>query len=278
MPRDSVAHTFKVALLLCVVCSVLVSGAAVSLRDRQQTNKEHQRKSNILAAAGLAEEAQNEGVEAAFARRITERVIELETGEFEADVDPATFDQRRAARDPDSSEPVAAEDDLARVRRREQYSLVYLVKDDDGRATRIVLPIRGYGLWSTLWGFVALDTEAIREGSEHIEVCGLTYYEHGETPGLGGEVDNPRWKDKWRQGKRVYDEDWNVLLRVAKGSVDPNDARADYKVDGLSGATLTANGVTNMIAYWFGEHGFQPFLQNAHRRPELLGLEGGSDG
>jgi len=278
MPRDSVAHTFKIAVLLCVLCSVLVSGAAVSLREPQRVNKERARKSNILAAAGLADEARRLGVETAYARRITERLIDLETGQYAMDQEVGDYDQRRAARDPEQSDIVAAEDDLARIRRRERYSLAYLVKDDDGRTAQIVLPVRGYGLWSTLWGFVALDARAIGLGPADITVSGLNFYEHSETPGLGGEVDNPRWQDKWRQDKRVYDDQWNVRLRVMKGEVAFNDPQAAYKVDGLSGATLTANGVTNMIAYWFGEQGFRPFLQNAYQRPEMLAAEGGGNG
>jgi len=278
MRRDSVAQTFQVAMLLCVVCSVLVSGAAVSLREPQRANKERARKANILAAAGLADEARRSGVETVYDRRIIERLVDLETGQYATDRDPAAFDQRRAARDPKQSDAVAAEDDLARVRRRERLSLAYLVQGDDGHTTQIVLPIRGYGLWSTLWGFVALDAQAIGQGPTEITVSGLNYYEHSETPGLGGEVDNPRWQDKWREDKRVYDDQWNVRLRVMKGEVASDDAQAAYKVDGLSGATLTANGVTNMIAYWFGEHGFRPFLQNAYQRPEMLAAEGGGNG
>jgi Na+-transporting NADH:ubiquinone oxidoreductase subunit C len=278
MPRDSVAHTFKVAVLLCVLCSVLVSGAAVSLREPQRVNKERARKSNILAAAGLANEAQRLGVETAFARRITERLVDLETGRYATDQDVAAYDQQRAVRDPDQSDIVAAEDDLARIRRRERYSLVYLVKDDDGQTAQIVLPVRGYGLWSTLWGFIALDARAISLGPADIAVSGLNFYAHSETPGLGGEVDNPRWQDKWREDKRVYDDQWNVRLRVMKGEVATNDPQAAYKVDGLSGATLTSNGVTNMIAYWFGEQGFRPFLQNVYRQPEMLAAEGGGNG
>ena len=77
-------------------------------------------------------------------------------------------------------------------------------------------------------------------------------------------MDNPLWKEKWRQGKRIYDEQWNVRLQVIKGSVDSTDDQAEYQVDGLSGATITSNGVTNMLEYWFGDHGFGPFLRKAH--------------
>ena len=278
MPRDSIGHTFKVAFLLCIACSVLVSGAAVGLRSQQQVNQERERKSNILAAAGLGEGARGREVESIYSDRVIERIVDLDTGEFSSEVTPGDFNQRKAARDPELSDVIASEEDLARVRRREHYSFVYLIKDDTGEVDQIVLPIRGYGLWSTLWGFISLDAASISEGPDSIMIRGLTYYEHGETPGLGGEVDNPRWKEKWREDKRLYDENWDVRMRVAKGSVDSDDPQAEFKVDGLSGATITANGVTNMISFWFGENGFRPLLKNAHEQPEMLKAEGGSDG
>lgn len=277
MPRESVGHTLKVAVLLCVVCSVLVSSAAVGLRGRQRANQERERKANILSAAGLSDEARRLGAEEVYAERVVERLVDLESGRFSPDTEAPDFDSRSALRDPQASIAVPEVVDVAGLGRREKQTLVYLVRDGEGAVDQIVLPIRGYGLWSTLWGFIALDAASIREGPAAITIRGLTYYKHGETPGLGGEVDNPRWKELWRTGKQVYDEDWNVSLQVVKGEVDPGDTRAVYKVDGLSGATITSNGVTNMIRYWFGPHGFRPFLENAHRQPELL-TEGAGDG
>ncbi|GIS60255.1 MAG: hypothetical protein CM1200mP2_24800 [Planctomycetaceae bacterium] len=73
----------------------------------------------------------------------------------------------------------------------------------------------------------------------------LTYYEHGETPGLGGEVDNPTWKAKW-PGRRVFDSEWNVKLQVTKNPV------GDFDVDALTGATITSTGVSRMLKFWLG--------------------------
>src|SRR5690606_17188592 len=112
---------------------------------------------------------------------------------------------------------------------------VYLVNDAQGQLERIILPVHGYGLWSTLYGFMALE-------SDLNTVVGLGFAEHGETPGLGGEVDNPSWKAKW-PGKKVY-KDGEVELGLIKGTVDPSSANADWQVDGLSGATLTSNEVS----------------------------------
>lgn len=129
---------------------------------------------------------------------------------------------------------------------------MYLV-ENSGAIEKIILPVRGYGLWSTLYGFVALESDANT-------VVGLGFYEHGETPGLGGEVDNPRWKAFW-PGKQVY-RDGEVEIALAKGAVDPASTDAPWRVDGLSGATLTSRGVTNLVQFWLGEDGFQPFLAN----------------
>jgi Na+-transporting NADH:ubiquinone oxidoreductase subunit C len=125
---------------------------------------------------------------------------------------------------------------------------------------------------------MSLDANSLAEGPDAIRIRGLTFYEHGETPGLGGEVDNPRWREQWRDDKRLYDENWDVRMRVAKGAVDADDPQADFRVDGLSGATITANGVTNMIEFWFGDRGFRPFLKYAHQQPRLLSAKGGNDG
>lgn len=248
--NDSIGKTLLVALSLCVVCSVVVSTAAVVLKPAQERNKTLDLKRNILAAAGLYDE--NQSVDEQF-RSVDTRVVDLRTGQFSDAVTPESYDQRKAAKDPAASEALAAEQDIAKVSRRENYSLVYLVKDESGDVSRIILPVRGYGLWSTLYGFLALEGDANT-------VVGLGFYEHGETPGLGGEVDNPRWKAVW-PGKKVY-RDGEVALGLIKGPVDTSRPEAKYQIDGLSGATLTSTGVTNLVHFWLGKQGFGPFLTN----------------
>ena len=247
--KDGIGKVIGVALALCVVCSVVVSTAAVKLKPAQEINKTRDLKRNILQAAGLYDASQS--VESQF-ESISTRVVDLRTGRFTNDVDPASFDQRAAAKDPNNSAELSDDQDVAKLSRREHYSLVYLVENGD-MIEKIILPVRGYGLWSTLYGFVALESDANT-------VVGLGFYEHGETPGLGGEVDNPRWKAFW-PGKQVY-RDGGVEIALAKGSVDPASADAPWRVDGLSGATLTSRGVTNLVQFWLGEDGFQTFLTN----------------
>jgi Na+-transporting NADH:ubiquinone oxidoreductase subunit C len=248
--NDSVKKTLIVAFCLCIVCSVIVSTAAVVLKPAQEVNKTLDRKRNILAAAGMLQEGVS--VEEQF-KQVRARVVDLRTGRFADDVDPAEYDQRKAAKDPALSDRLTAEQDQAKISRREHYAIIYLVEDANGDVDKIILPMHGYGLWSTLYGFLALE-------SDGNTVAGLGFYEHAETPGLGGEVDNPRWKAFW-PGKQVY-RDGQVEIGLIKGSVDPGNANAAWQIDGLAGATLTANGVTNLVQFWLGENGFQPFLDN----------------
>ena len=248
--NDSTAKTLTVALLLCIVCSVIVSTAAVSLKPRQEANKTLDRKRNILAAAGMLDAERS--VEEQFAD-ITPRLVDLRTGKFSDDLDAGKYDQRKAAKDPAMSEALSKERDQAGIARRENYAIVYLAQDSGGDIDKIILPIHGAGLWSTLYGFLALE-------SDGNTVAGLGFFEHGETPGLGGEVDNPRWKGLW-PGKQVY-RDGEVAVQLIKGAVDPASPNADWQVDGLSGATLTARGVSNLVQFWLGDDGFAPFLEN----------------
>ena len=248
--NDKTSKIILVALSLCLVCSVIVSTAAVVLKPAQEANKSLDKKRNILQAAGMLEPGVS--VDEQF-ESVETRVVDLRTGKFADDVDLERFDQRKAAKDPEQSERLTAAQDIAKISRREHHAVIYLVQGDGGELDKIILPVHGYGLWSTLYGFVALEADGNT-------VAGLGFYEHAETPGLGGEVDNPRWKALW-PGKQVY-RDGQVELGLIKGAVDPSNANADWQIDGLSGATLTARGVTNLVHFWLGEDGFQPFLEN----------------
>ena len=256
-PRDSIANTFLVSFVLCVVCSLVVSGAAVSLKDIQQRNKLLDRQRNILEAAKLHESPKDlsgKEVEEIYSKQVEAKLVDLSTGEYISDADP-TFDPRKAAKDPASSTEITSEFDIG-LARRETKTWVYLVKDESGELSSVVLPVYGMGLWSTLYGYIALD-------SDLRTVNGLTYYEHAETPGLGGEVENQAWKDKW-PGKKVWEEgteaeDSNLKIGVVKGS--PSGEQKKYMVDGLSGATITSRGVDSMLKYWFSDQGFGPFLE-----------------
>lgn len=248
--NDGIKKTLIVALSLCVVCSVIVSTAAVVLKPAQEANQALDRKRNILSAAGMLREGSS--VEEQFSSMKT-RVVDLRTGKFTDDVDPAQYDQRAASKDADQSDRLSPEEDIAKIFRREHYALVYLAEDEQGDVDKIILPIHGYGLWGQLYGFIALEGDAST-------VAGIGFYEHKETPGLGGEVDNPRWKSLW-EGKQAY-QDGELELTVIKGTVDPASPAAEHQIDGLAGATLTTRGVDNLVQFWLGDSGFAPFLNN----------------
>ena len=246
MSKESTSKTVSVALILCIVCSVIVSAAAVMLKPAQVANKSIDFKRNILAAAGLYQEGKS--VEEQF-KQITTRLVDLKTGTFtEVPEGVEKYDQRKASKDPARSFKLPADEDRAKIGRRVDVAKVYLVQGDQGVET-VILPIKGYGLWSTLYGFLAL-------GSDLNTVVGIGFYEHAETPGLGGEVDNPNWKALWK-GKKAYETNGDVGLRVIKGTAPQG---SDFQVDGLSGATLTSRGVDNLIHFWLGENGYATFL------------------
>lgn len=252
MQRDSIVGTLIVSTVLCVVCSFFVSTAAVGLQPRQDRNKELDRRKNILKAAGLfTDESTADDIDILF-EKITTKIVDLESGEYVTDVNLEEFDQRKAASDPSQSIEIPREQDATGIKRREKLSAVYLV-EEGGKLQTLILPVYTKGLWSTMYGFLAFD-------SDLKTVKGFSFYEHGETPGLGGEVDNPRWKQKWI-GKRAYDDSDKIALHVIKGAVNPDSADAPYEVDGLSGATITSRGVTNLLTYWLGDNGFGPYLK-----------------
>jgi Na+-transporting NADH:ubiquinone oxidoreductase subunit C len=249
--RFSNSYIVGFAAAVCLVCSVVVAVSAVGLRDRQIANKVLDRQKKVLTVAGLISEGESvepQVVEQLFNEKIETRVINLETGEDAADVDPLVFDQQKALKDPSLSR--AAPANSAGIQRLPNNSLVYFVSDGD-EVAKLILPIEGKGLWSTLYGYLALgpDTKTIE---------GIIFYEHGETPGLGGEVDNPSWKALW-VGREAYDEQWQPAISVIKGMAGPPE-QDPYQVDGLSGATITARGVSELVRFWLGDQGFGVYL------------------
>jgi len=256
--KDTVSRTLMVALVLSIVFSVVVSTAAVMLRPAQIQNQNLDIKTNILAAAGMLESgATAEQIEEMF-ERFDVRLVDLDKGEFvepsEIGVEDAMkYDMYRAASDPAMSTNIPSSEDKAGIKRRPNIAKVYTLSEN-GELVRVVLPIHGYGLWSTLYGFVSLEGDL-----NTIE--GLGFYAHAETPGLGGEVDNPRWKQQW-VGKLLYGDDPSEpRIQLVKGGVNQDTRDPEHKVDALSGATLTSVGVERLVNYWMGDRGFAPFLK-----------------
>ena len=247
--NESIQKTVTVALVLCLVCSVVVSAAAVLLRPAQAVNEKVNMQMNILQAAGLYDP--NQSIQVQF-QIVSTRLVDLSTGEFVEGIEAEGYNQRKAAKDPLLNRVISNAKDIASIKRQAKIAKVYLIQNDE-QVEKIILPIHGYGLWSTLYGFIALEGDANT-------VAGLGFYEHAETPGLGGEVDNPNWRAQWT-GKQVYRDD-AVAIRLVKGGADRSDK---YGVDSLSGATLTSRGVDNLIKFWLSDEGFRPFLNNLNQ-------------
>lgn len=262
--NDSLEKTIAIALSLCLVCAVFVAFAAVALKPLQVMNKEMDMKKNILDVAGLLE--QGSDIDAAFAEKIEPKIVDLESGEYIDSINAADYDQRKAAKDPAQSVAIPKDKDIAHIRIKAKYAKVFLVKEK-GDIKSIILPINGYGLWSTLYGFLSLDPDGQT-------VQSINFYDQAETPGLGGEVVNPNWRALWK-GKKVYAEtdqpslDKGLIteadvgepaLTLIKGVVDNAKPGSQYQVDGLAGATLTSTGVSNLIRYWMSKEGFSPYL------------------
>ena len=242
--KDSVSGTLTVVVLLSLICSLIVAGAAVLLKPTQDIQKQLDKQKNILQAAGLMQEKTN--VQETYAKFIEPKIVDLATGDY---VDGVTnFDAKAAAKDPAQNVVINPADDKANIKVRAKYAEVYLVKDEAGKISQVVLPMYGNGLWSIMYGFVAVQPDANT-------VNGITYYEQGETAGLGGEIANPNWQKNF-VGKKLFNANNEVALTVGKGASEDKD----HGIDGLSGATLTSNGVDGSFKYWFGANGFGPYL------------------
>ncbi|HCM1554639.1 TPA: Na(+)-translocating NADH-quinone reductase subunit C [Vibrio parahaemolyticus] len=248
--NDSIKKTLGVVIGLSLVCSIIVSTAAVGLRDKQKANAVLDKQSKIVEVAGI--EANGKKVPELYAEYIEPRLVDFATGEFVEEAadgsKAANYDQRKAAKDNATSIKLTAEQDKAKIIRRANTGIVYLVKNGED-VSKVIIPVHGNGLWSMMYAFVAVETDGNT-------VSGITYYEQGETPGLGGEVENPSWRAQW-VGKKLFDENHKPAIKVVKGGAP---AGSEHGVDGLSGATLTGNGVQGTFDFWLGDMGFGPFL------------------
>jgi Na+-transporting NADH:ubiquinone oxidoreductase subunit C len=254
MNVNSTRYTIVFATVVCVVCALLVSVAAVMLQPRQKANARLYMEKNVLIAAGLVkpgEDVSRQQVERFFQTDVRARLVDFATGELlpEDRTNARDYDQRAARNDPGASR--AAPPNNAGVGRMPSTGVVYLV-GRDGKVEQVVIPLEGLGMWGTVYGFMALDRDAST-------IRGLTYYEHKETPGLGGEIGNPAWLALW-QGRKAYDEQGLPRIAVIKGTAGPPE-KDPLKVDGMSGATITSNAITRLTQFWLGDEGYGKFLR-----------------
>ncbi len=265
MPRDSSTKTLLVALGVSLVCALVISTAAVLLRPLQLANLEREREAEILAIASRLP-----GIDQLMgtleAPQLESLLIEFATGKIVPSSNPAAYDVAAAANDPQQSIALPAEEDIAGIQRRAHFGLVYLVSQA-GAVKLYILPVYGSGYASTLYGYLALA----EDGNT---VAALTFYEHGETPGIGTRIDSPKWRSLW-PGKRARDEEGRLRIDVASGPVPASSPEAPYQVDGITGATATSRGVGNLVRFWLGDYGYGPYLEQV-RSQAGANLGGGS--
>lgn len=268
--QDSLVKIIGVAAGVCLVCSVFVSAAAVALKPRQDANALLFKQQNILLAAGLIEQNDKPSIAQAQAffdaGKIAAVVVDLNTGEEIENADPNSVDFDKDKKDSAQSTNLREKDisDLARIGVRPNRGVVYMTKKEDGSIDRIVFPIVGKGLWSTMYGFISLNYP-------DLTVAKINFYAHAETAGLGGEISNPKWQAKW-EGKHAFVDpnkpgEGPEIVVVRNGKVSDNPEKAQFEVDGIAGSTLTSVGVSNTVEFWLGKNGFGPYLRRLTADP-----------
>ena len=262
MNNDSPQKALLVVFLVALVCSILVSVTTITLKPRQISNKLTERSRNIISLTGLVpigEELSDRQIVEAL-ENLDIQVLNIDAGEFDSSIDPSEFDARAAVNDPALSIAIPPADDVAKLGRRARHVIVYLVWEDNG-LSRLILPINGQGMWSKLYGYLALEADLNT-------IAAVSFYEQTETAGLGDQIQRPDWQAQWR-GRQLFGSNGNLRFRVASGAVDENSPAARYEVDALTGATITADAVTRLVAYWFGPNGYANFLDRLKSRPPV---------
>lgn len=244
-PNDDHVKVFGVAILVALVSAVVVSTAAVALKPLQDAHLEAERAARMAqmldTLPGMRDVMEEAGVDT-----LETRIVELATGRFATDIDPADFDYQAAATDPAQSTAIPSEADVAGLGRRANHMPVHLL-EREGDLLLIVLPVQGRGYQSAIQAMLALQPDLNT-------IAALTITEQGETPGIGARVDEPAWQALWPD-KQIADETGQIVISVVRGT-----ATGPYEVDAISGATVTSNGVANMLRYWLSDHGYGPFL------------------
>jgi len=245
---ESPIKSLRIALGVALVCALLVSVTAVTLRPHYLANLEAERMARLQsildALRDVTGDITPEDIEA--------RVVDLAGGGYADTIDAATFDARKAANDPKQSVVIPPEQDVAGIKRRAQHAVVYLGRKSDGNIAVVILPVRGIGYQSALYGYLALAADAN-------EILALKFYEQGETPGLGSRIQEPEWEALW-PGKQAFDDTGAVSIGVGGRGGDSSD-----QVAGISGATRTSMGVNGLIRFWLSDFGFGPYLNRVRQ-------------
>ena len=234
MNRDSNAYTFGFAAAMVVVVASVLAFTASSLKDLQQENVRKEKMQNILATIGI--EIDRDGAEVLFNEYITSQLALRNDGTVDESVDP--FSGIKLALEL-KKEPT------------QQHFPLYLA-DVEG-ASYYIIPLRGAGLWDAIWGYIALE-------SDRNTIKGAVFDHKAETAGLGAEITQQWFMDRF-VGEKVFDNVGKLVgISVSKTNNDPKDLdKNDHEVDAISGATITGDGVSDMIIERLTH--YQPYLE-----------------
>ncbi|MDP5146887.1 Na(+)-translocating NADH-quinone reductase subunit C [Shewanella sp. ULN5] len=243
--KDSVMGTMVFIISLSLVCSFMITGTAEILKERKLVKKRDEVQQFVLKAAGV--ESNSSDFRELFTSRVQPKLVDLESGQFIEHENILDFDGRMAAINPETSRK--PKKDTAKIKSRADQVRIFEVFDDQGELTSIVMPIYGKGLWSMIYGYLAVEPDLNT-------IKNIVFYEHGETPGIADFVTDPEWNALW-QGKKLFDEKGKIAIKVVKGGAKAGDV---HGVDGVSGATRTGVGIQKAVEFWFGVEGYQNFL------------------
>ncbi|MBK8855850.1 MAG: NADH:ubiquinone reductase (Na(+)-transporting) subunit C [Saprospiraceae bacterium] len=229
----STSYIIKFTLIMTVIVSLVLSLLVSGLKDVHSENESVYNKKGILSAvsAQLGKDLNtmtNTEVQEVFSSKITQKVINMKGEEL-------TPDQIKKL----TGVSTAVEIDLGKENKKpvaERVLPVFTFKDDKNKEYNI-LYVRGKGLWDEIWGYIAMD-------SDWNSIAGQAFDHKGETPGLGAEIkDNKAWYKQFT-GRKLYDSNGNFKsVSVVKGGIKV----PDHQVDAISGATITGNGVDEMM-------------------------------
>ena len=250
MNNDHPIKALLVVTLTALVCSILVTVAAVTLKPIQKAYQNLERNRAIVAVSGLSEKTadlSDREVVSLF-QSLEATIIDLESGKFDNNFNPDTFDSWQSNNDPELITLIPSEQDSAKLGQRPRLITVYFVNQAD-QFQRLILPIYGQGMWSTIYGYIALEADLTT-------IADITFYQQKETAGIGDKILNPNWQASW-QGRKIYDAQLN--LQIGGAQVKTSESSV-HQIDAISGATVTVDSVKNMVRYWFGNQGYAKFL------------------
>jgi len=240
-------YTLIFATISCVICSVLLSGASVSLKEIQDKNKKVDKQRNVLMAAKLATaETKAEDIENWFKKD--------EKGN--ADIKTILINTDTGLID----ETISIEAYSKKPKNYPKNSIIYECLKTGNES--VILPITGVGLWGKLYGFLALKPDGD-------SVLGISFYSHIETPGLGAEI-TEQWFTSQFAGKKLlktpgdFESFCGVTVKKGIKVIDLPESEQAYSVDGISGATITSNGVTGITTKYIKEK-FLPYFKNKNK-------------